>query len=175
MFKQYLYHVLFADVVEGKPVWKEEEVEQIWFEAGGAIKEVKTVDERILTVDNVAVFIRESTTKFDKLGNLLFGGDLVKIPISVSKLDMSAIPAGLSQSEIDKMVQEAAVTTDIITPIQWVNGAWCLCIEDPELTVYMSEQSCMQMEKVGNIYQHANLLEKPIDESAFEKSAERKE
>ena len=158
MFKQYIYHVLFAELVDEKPVWKEEEVTQLSLTSSGQINEVKTADERVLTIDDVSVFIRESTGKFDKVGAMLFGGDIVKIPISVSKLDVTSIPAGTPQAEIDKMVKDAAVTTDRLAPIEWVNGAWCINIEDPELTVYLLEGNCMVMEKVGNMIQNADII-----------------
>ena len=170
MFKQYFYKVLFVEMVEGSPAWKEEDVEQLLLNTMGEVTTVKTSEERLLTIDNTAVFLREGTGKFDKVGAMLFGGDIVKIPIAVSKFDISTVPQDASQEEINKLIEDSKEVTEVFVSISWVNGAYCLNIENPELTVYLTEGNCMQMEKVGNTYQHASLLEKPVDESVFKQN-----
>jgi uncharacterized phage protein (TIGR01671 family) len=151
MYKQLKYKVLCAELVDGKAVWNEKPVTQILLGDMGIEKVIVAEGEQPIIIDEISNFALESTTMFDKNGVLMFGGYLVKFPWEVNDSDE---------------VQE------LIAPIVFLNGAFCLAPEGKDAIVYLSQQNVRQMEVIGNIYQHGNLIETAIDEKIFEKNIE---
>lgn len=169
MFKQTKYKVLYAAVMNGEPVWNELDVKRITLGVMG-VEKAEVEDEskpegeyREILIDGISAFARESTTMYDKDGTLLFGGDVVKVPIATSTLE---IEPGKSYSAEE--IEAAKVVKEVLAPIVWINGAYCLCLRGWENPIYLTQQNVRQMEKVGNMYQHSTILEEPADESFFE-------
>ena len=152
-FKQTIFTVLYAqfNADNSGTEWKEEGVKELKMVAG-KVTEVVTESDKKMLVDEVSVFVRESTGMFDKLGGMLFGGDIVKASLII-KSDLTG---------------DEAPAKEVLMPILWVNGAYCCALEELPNPIYLSQQNVMEMEKVGNIYQHGKMLEKPIDEAIFE-------
>lgn len=151
MFEQTIYTLLSAKFnADGSAVeWQEEGVKAIEIK-DGKIMRVTTDRDSLVDIDDTTTFARRATGMFDKLGQMLFGGDLVKF------------------------MQEHAgnAPIEVIAPIVWINGAYCIAIEGVEEQIYLTQHNVMQIEKIGNIYQHGKILEKPIDEAVFEGTTE---
>lgn len=159
MYKQTKYKVLRVVLENGESVWKEEIVSGIKI---GPLGISAVVDEQgvELAVDNISVIARESTNMFDKDGNEIYFGDIVKVPISKAKLDYIE---GKEYSK-EHFTEGEVMTEDVLLPIVWINGAYCLVIEGFDTPIYLTQENTRQMEKIGNVYQHGKLLEKEIDE-----------
>lgn len=157
MFKQIKYKVLYVELQEnGTSLWIEKDVVAARFD-GISITHVTVRDgegesavDREIVIDNVSSFIQESTTLFDKSGIQIYGADVVKVSVSTG-------PEGIR---------------DIVCPISWVNGGWHFIVEELEQSILLDQANTRAMEKLGNIYQHGEVLEsyrKQVDEKVFEK------
>ena len=146
MFEQTIYILLIAtySADKTKTEWREEGIKALELK-NGKIFRVTTDSDALLDIDDVTAFARRSTGMFDKKGTMLLGGDLVKF---------NHIHA-----------QEEA--KDVIAPILWVNGAYAVVIPTIDELIYLTQQNVMEMEKIGNIYQHGKILEMPVDEAIF--------
>lgn len=157
-FKQTIYTVLYAKLLPDNSgtEWKEEVVKNVKIEEG-RITEVVTIADEPILIDDITSFAREGTGMFDKNGNMLFGGDIVRANVQKYNKAESKLEEG----------------KDVLLSIIWVNGAYCCFIEGIDEPIYLNQQNVLEMEKVGNIYQHGKILEKPVDEAVFE--ADKKE
>lgn len=147
MFEQTIYALLSAKFsADGsKTEWREEGIKALKIK-DGKIKQVTTDADVVVDIDETTTFARRSTGMFDKLGVMLFGGDLVKFKHKHAEND----------------------EVDMIAPILWVNGAYVIVIAGIDEPIYLTQQNVMEIEKIGNVYQHGAILEKPIDEAIFE-------
>jgi len=177
MFKQIKYNVLYAELVEGVSVWKEEACRGIFFSGAGGVDSVlleRTAEDGsdiTMVIDNISSFAREFTTMFDKIGAGLYSGDIVKVPIAMSKLEMTPDKTEYTPEEI----KAGAVVEEMLLPVNWINGGYCIAVEGFEAPIYLDQRNVRQMEKVGNVYQHSKLLEKPVDEEKVFKGKEKHE
>lgn len=146
MFEQTIYTVLFARYSQdGQSVeWNEETVKTLSLK-DGKIDKVVTEGDKEIVIDNVTSFARRATGMFDKVGAMIFGGDIVKFMHQ-------------HKNEEEK---------EIVVPILWINGAYVAVIPGIEELVYLTQQNVMEMEKVGDVYRHGKVLETPIDEAIF--------
>lgn len=111
---------------------------------------IKDQDDQVIFIDEKTAFLQEFTGMFDRNGVALYGYDIVKLPIKIDGND----------------------PTEIMLPIVWINASWCLALEDAEEPVYLNHKNVMTMEKVGNMYQHGEIVEKSIDMAIFEAEKE---
>lgn len=146
MFEQTIYALLIAtySADKTKTEWREEGIKKLELK-NGKIFRVTTDSDAVVEIDDTTAFARRSTGMFDKKGGMLFGGDLVKF----SHKHGTAEPV------------------ETIAPILWVNGAYAVVIPTIDELIYLTQQNVMEMEKIGNIYQHGKILEMPIDEAVF--------
>ena len=79
MFEQTIYSVLYAKYSQdGQSVeWNEEPVKTIFLK-GGKIEKVVTETDKEIAIDDTTAFARRATNMFDKVGAMIFGGDIVK-------------------------------------------------------------------------------------------------
>lgn len=147
MFEQTIYKVLYAKLTaDGQGTeWGEVAVKSIEFKDGIIVK-ATTLDDKIIEIDDTTTFARRATGMFDKTGNMIFGGDIVKATIQHKQEDAK----------------------ELLLPIVWVNGAYCIAIEGLGEMIYLTQQNVTEMEVIGNVYQHGKVLEKPVDEAIFE-------
>lgn len=159
-FKQTIYSVIYAqfNADQSGTEWKEEGVKELKMVAGKVV-EIVTESDKKMIVDDVSVFVRESTGTYDKKGQMIFGGDIVKLSL-IRKSELSG---------------EEAPAEEILMPITWVEGAYCGVVEGLVAPIYLTQANVLEMEKVGNIYQHGKILEKTVDEAVFESGAQKGE
>lgn len=150
MFEQTVYQVLRAQYSEDKTKveWVENDAKSISLKDGKIVSAVinqHNADETIL-IDDVTAFARRGTTMFDKVGKMIFAGDIVKFTI---------------QHKSDE-------PKEVLAPIVFINGAYCIALEElAGEIIYLTQQNVLEMEKVGTVYQHGKLLETPVDEAIF--------
>lgn len=148
MFKYNRFKVIRAEKDEttaDAPVWKEDYVTGMKMDVIG-IQSVSINGNDVQIILGISAFVQEMTGSFDKSGTALFGGDIVTMPIAVDDAD----------------------PVDMLFPIVFVEGAFCLVLENVDAPIYLISDNCKKMKKVGNIYQHGALIEKDIDEKIFE-------
>lgn len=146
MFEQTIYSLLRAKYNDAKTgvEWKEEGVKALEIK-NGKITKVTTDGDVVVEIDETTAFARRSTGMFDKLGVMLFVGDIVKF----------------------KHKHGSAEEAEILAPILWVNAAYCIIIEGIDEPVYLTQQNVLEIEKVGNVYANGAILETTIDEAIF--------
>ncbi len=143
LFKKVNYKAICAEVVDDNPVWVEKEVFGLKLDGINVSHVLLEKDgSEWIEVDNVSVFVQESTTKFDKDGVQLFGGDIVSVPLS-----------------FDETGQK-----DCAVPILWINAGWHFFVEKVEQYILLDERNTRLMKKVGNMIQHASIVEKSAEE-----------
>lgn len=152
MFEQTIYSVIYAKYSpDGASVeWEEKGVKALSLDTFGNIKKVTTVEDKDIEIDETTSFVRRSTTMFDKLGNALFSGDIVKVLVQYKNNEAK----------------------ELLLPISWINAAYCIVMEDVNEIIYLTQQNVMDMEKIGDIYRHGKILERPVDEAIFEADKE---
>lgn len=146
MFEQTIYSLLRAKYNDEKTgvEWKEEGVKALEIK-NGKITKVTTDGDVVVEIDETTAFARRSTNMFDKVGTMIFGGDIVKF----------------------KHKHGDAEEVDRLAPILWVNAAYCIVIEGIDEPIYLTQQNMLEIEKVGNIYANGVILETTIDEAIF--------
>lgn len=146
MFEQTIYTILRAKYTQdGQSVeWAEEAAKAIFIKNGKIEKAITEADIEV-QIDDVTAFARRATGMFDKNGAMIFGGDIVKF--------------------VHQHNQEEP--KEILVPILWVNGAYVAVITGIDELIYLTQQNVMEMEKIGNVYQHGKVLETPVDEAIF--------
>lgn len=151
MFEQTIYYLLSVRFTEDKTgtEWKEEPIKGLELKDGKIVR-VTTDDAAITEIDNITTFARRATGMFDKIGNTLLSGDIVKASV----------------------IKNGEEAKEMLMPIIFVNGAYCIVLEGLEEPIYLNQKNVLEMEKVGNIYQHGKILETPIDEAIFEAQKE---
>lgn len=152
MFEQTIYVLLGAKYSQdGQSVeWEEKQVKQLFLTKEGKIEKVVTDDDLTVPIDEVSTFVRRATGMYDKNGQMLLSGDIIKAVFQHKQNEAK----------------------ELLVPISWINGAYCIVMEEINEIVYLTQHNVMEMEKVGNIYQHGKVLEKPVDEAVFEANKE---
>jgi hypothetical protein len=147
MFEQTIYEVIYARYTEdGQGVeWLRKPVKTLTLSMG-KVEKVTTEDDQEIVIDDTTAFVRRGTSMFDKVGVQLFCGDIVKFQHSHAGSDAA----------------------EVLAPIVWINGAYVVVIPGIEELIYLTQQNVMEMECIGNVYQHGKILETPIDEAIFE-------
>lgn len=105
---------------------------------------MKDHDDEVVAIDEKTFFLQEFTGMYDTAGSPLYGYDIVK--------------------PIDDLIQGF----NALLPVVWINGAWCLVPEGMDEPIYLNQHNVMKMERIGTVYQHGAIIEKPIDEAVFE-------
>ena len=150
--KQKIYKVLYLIINNGQSEWVEKQVKTLHLNEIGVDK-VETVDGEIIVIDNISAFLREFVGMFDKKGQALFSDDIVKFPF-------------------DLPTEEVPNPEDVMGVISFINGAYCIPLPEKEAVVYLTQQNVQIMEKLGNVHQNAQAVEKEVDESVFNKKEE---
>jgi hypothetical protein len=138
MYIQSKFKVTFQDL-DG--LIKTEDVKTLHFNDMSAFK-AETTTGKILPIDYTRVYLRQFSTKFDKLGKAIYFGDIVKM-------------------EKDGIVVHWSVGI--------VDGLACMVSEQLQTRLPLIEANCNLVEKVGDIYSDEALIMQPITEEIFNK------
>lgn len=123
------------------------DVKQLQFDAMGAKKVTfeNNGAEYTVDIDYQRVFLMEFTTKFDKAGQEIYLGDIVKMERNGVSVNWS---------------------------VGMVDGLPSIVCEQIEAYAALNENNCSKCEKIGNIYKNPELLEVVITDDMWKKMQE---